>query len=130
MMATLAFNELKHNNCAFVTKGITNAIMKRSRLKNLFNKQRTHKNRVNYKMQQNHCVNLLRKTKNNYFTNLNIIDITDSQIFWKTIKPNFHEKGSSSSKIMLSEKGSILNDSKKICNTMNNYFINITKTLI
>ena len=30
---------------------------------------------------------------------------------------------------MLSQKGSILNDNKKTCNTMNNYCINITKTL-
>ena len=40
-------------------------------------------------MQQNHSANLLRKTKKNYFTNLNIKDITDSKTFWKTIKPNF-----------------------------------------
>ena len=80
-------------------------------------------------MQRNHCVHLLRKTKKNYFTNLNMKDITDSKTFWKTIKPNFYEKGSSSMKIILSEKGSILNDNKKVCNTMNNYFVNITKTL-
>ena len=71
----------------------------------------------------------MRKTKKNYFTNLNTVDITDSKIFWKTIKPNFNEKCSSSSKIILSEKESILNDNKKICNTMNNYFLNTTKTL-
>ena len=80
-------------------------------------------------MQQNHSANLLRKTKKNYFTNLNIKDITDSKTFWKTIKPNFNGKGSSSSKIILSEKGSIFNENKNICITMNNYFINITKTL-
>ena len=79
-------------------------------------------------MQQNHCVNLLRKTKKNYFTNLNIKDITDSKTFWKTIKPNFDEEGAGSSKTILSEKGSILNDNKKTCNTMNHYFKNITKT--
>ena len=79
-------------------------------------------------MQQNHCVNLLRKTKKNYFTNLNIKDITDSKTFWKTIKPNFDEEGSGSSKTILSEKGSILNDNKKTRNTMNHYFKNITKT--
>ena len=41
---------LRHNNSAFVTKGLRKAIMKRSKLKNLFNKQRTHKNWVKYKM--------------------------------------------------------------------------------
>ena len=64
-------------------------------------------------MQWKHGINLLRKTKKNYFGNLNIKDMTDSKTFWKTIKPNFNKKGSSSSKIVLSEKGSILNDSKK-----------------
>ena len=82
-------------------KGLRKAIMKRSRLKNLFNKQRTHKNWVNYKMQQNHCVNLLRKTEKNYFTNLNIKNINDSKTFWKTIKPNFNEVDSSSSKVTI-----------------------------
>ena len=79
-------------------------------------------------MQRNHCVNLLLKIKKNYFANVNIKDITDSNTFWKTIKPNFNEKRSSSSKIILSERGSILNDNKKIRNTINNYFKNITKT--
>ena len=41
----------------------------------------------------------------NYLTNLNIKDITDSKTFWKTIKPDFNEKGSSFDKIILSEKG-------------------------
>ena len=72
---------LRHNNSAFVTKGLRKAIVERSRLKNLFNKQRTHKNWVNYKMQRSHRVNLLRKTKKNYFTNLNIKDITNSKTF-------------------------------------------------
>ena len=80
-------------------------------------------------MLKNHCVNLLRKTKKNYFTNLNIKDVIDSKTFWKTIKLNLNEKGSSFSKIILSEKGSILNDNKKTCDTTNNFFINITKTL-
>ena len=119
----------RHNNSAFVTKGLRKAIMKQLKLKNLFNKQRTQENWVNCKMQWNHCVNLLLKTKKNYFANVNVKDITDSNTFWKTIKPNFNKKGSSSSKIILSERGSILNDNKEICNTMNNYFKNITKTL-
>ena len=56
--APLKIKILRHNNSAFVTKGLRKAIMKRSRLKNLFNKQRTHENWVNYKMQENQSVNL------------------------------------------------------------------------
>ena len=114
------YNEFSEAFCSVLNihvplevKMLRQAIMKRSRLKNLFNKQRTHENWVNCKMQQNHCVNLLKKTKKNHFTNLNIKGITDSKTFWKTNQSNFNEKGSSSIKIMLSEKGSILNDNKK-----------------
>ena len=65
----------------------------------------------------------------NDYTETYIKEIIDSKTFWKTVKPNFNEKGSSSRKIILSEKGSIFNDNKKICNKRNNYFVNITKTL-
>ena len=101
---------LRHSNSAFVRKSLTKTIMKRLRLKNLFNTQRTHENSVHYKMQRNLCINLLRKTKKKYFTNGNRKDIADSKTSWKTIKPNYNEKGSNSSTIILSEKGSILND--------------------
>ena len=85
----------------------------------MFYKQRTHEQWVNYKRQRNQCVNLLRKIKRGYSTNLDMKDTADSKAFWKTNKPNFNKKGSSSSKIILPEKRSILNDNKKICNTMN-----------
>ena len=47
----------------------------------------------------------------------------------KKVKPSFSDKGVNSSKITLVEKNSIIVDEKKIANIMNNYFINITKTL-
>ena len=65
----------------------------------------------------------------NDYTETYIKEIIDSKTFWKTVKPNFNEKGSSSRKIILSEKGSILNGNNRICNTVNDYFINITKAL-
>ena len=108
--APLKVKMLRHSNSAFVRKSLTKTIMKRLRLKNLFNTQRTHENSVHCKMQRNLCINLLRKTKKKYFTNGNRKDIADSKTSWKTIKPNYNEKGSNSSTIILSEKGSILND--------------------
>ena len=50
----------------------------------------------------------------NYFTNLNIKDITDSKTFWKTIKPDFNEKGSSFDKIIVSDKGLCLTTVRKL----------------
>ena len=65
----------------------------------------------------------------NDYTETDIKEIIDSKTFWKIVKPNFNEKGSSSSKIILSQKGSILNGNNRICNTVNDYFVSIMKPL-
>ena len=103
--------------------------MHRSKYKNCFNKCRTHENWCNYKTQRNYCVSLLRETKQQYFKNLNLNDVTGNKTFWRTIKPYFNEKGSGSDRIALSENESVLTNEKEIANTMNNYFIYITKHL-
>ena len=70
-----------------MSKALRKAIMVRSKLKNKYNKNRTEENWDSYKKQRNFCVNLLRKTKKDYFNDLNIKNITDNKAFWKTIKP-------------------------------------------
>ena len=49
--------------------------------------------------------------------------------FWRTIKPYFSDKRNFSSKIMISEKDCIVSDDRRLSETFNGYFINITKTL-
>ena len=120
---------LRHNNDSFMTKNLRKAIMHWSKFKNRFNKCRTYENWSNYKTQRNYCVSLLRKTKKQYFISLNLNDITDNKTFRRTIKLYFNEKGSGSDKIALSGNESILTNEKEIANTMNNYFIKITKHL-
>ena len=110
-------------------KNLRKVLMHRSKLKNLFNKCRTHENWCNYKIQRNYCVSLLRKTKQQYFKNLNLNDVTGNKTFWRTIKAYFNEKGSGSDKIVLSGNESVITNEKEIANTMNNYFINIKKHL-
>ena len=61
--------------------------MVRSKLKNKYNKNRTRENCDSYKRQRNFCVSLLRKTKNDYFDDLNIKNIIGNKAFWKAIKP-------------------------------------------
>ena len=55
--------------------------------------------------------------------------VSNNKLFWKSVKPFFDDKGSNSSKITLEEENKIISDEKKSANTMNNYFINVTKTL-
>ena len=98
---------LRFNNSPFMTKTLRKPIMHRSKFKNIYNKKRTDDNWINYKKQMNFCVNLLRKTKKDYFQNLNILDLFYNRKFWKTIKPYFNNKGLNSSKLLPIEKGNI-----------------------
>ena len=113
---------LKHNNKTFMTKKLRKEIMLRSKLKNKFNKERNHINWCN-------CLSILRKTKKEYFNRLNMKQVSDDKLFWKSVKALFNDKGSSSSKITLVEENNIISDGEEIANIRNNYFINVTKSL-
>ena len=110
-----------------MTKTLRKAIMCRSKLKNIYNKKRSNYNCTNYKKQNNFCVNLLRKTKTDYFQNLTIRDLSDKRKSWKTIKPSFTNTGLNSNKLLLKEKGILGPNEKQLATIMNSFFINITK---
>ena len=80
---------LRANENSFMSKALRKAIMMRSRMKNLYLKNKTDLNWSNYKTQRNFCTN---KTKKEYFSKLDIIKISDSKKFWMTIKPFFLTK--------------------------------------
>ena len=63
---------VRGNNAPFMTKALSKEVMRRSKLKNNFNKNPTEENRSLYKKQRNMCVNLLRKEKRNYYNNLDL----------------------------------------------------------
>ena len=112
--APLKTKFIRRNNNPFMTKELQKAIMKRSRLKNRYNKNHNYENWYLYKKQTNFWVSLLRKTKRNYFKNVKIQDITDNKKFWKTIRPYFSDKGYNQTKITIVEKDSIITDEKKL----------------
>ena len=66
---------LRHKNNLFMTKELRKPIMKRSQLKNMYNKNRNYENWNLCKKQRNFCVSLLSKTKRDYFKNVKIQDI-------------------------------------------------------
>ena len=80
---------VRANEAPFMTKELYKAIMKRSRLRNKFLKDRTENNQNNFKLQRNFCKKLLRTTKKLYYSNLDIKKVTDNKTFWKTIIPFF-----------------------------------------
>ena len=96
------------NNNPFIAKQLRKAIMHRFRLKNVFNKSHTPKTWDSYKKQRNICVNLLRKTKKEYFENINVKEINDNKKFRKTIKLFFSNKGLNSNNFMLIEDNNLI----------------------
>ena len=75
-----------------MTKGLHKAIMKRSRLRNKFLRDRTETSRKEYKKQRNVCVNLLKKAKKDHFANLDVNSVLDNRKFWQNVKPLFSNK--------------------------------------
>ena len=120
---------LRHNNGPFMTKELQKEIMKRSKLKNKYNKKRNYENWFLYKKQRNYCLSLMKKTKKAYFAKLNIKEIGDNKTFWKTVRPYFSDKDNKSSKITLFENNIVIADEKRVAELMNKYFVNITKNL-
>ena len=84
---------IRFNNNVLMTKELRKEIMKRLKLRNKFNKNRNHENWCNFKFQRNYWVRLLKKTKKQYYENLSVKNVMDNQIFWKTVKPYFSDKG-------------------------------------
>ena len=82
---------------------------------------------ITIKKQRNFCINLLGKTKNDYFENININDVNDNKKFWKTTKPFFSDKGLNINKLMLIEDNNLISKKSVLANTMSQYFTNITK---
>ena len=63
---------VRANVAPFMTKELHKAIMKRSRLRNKFLKDRTENKQKNFKHQINFCKKLLKTTKKLYYCNLDV----------------------------------------------------------
>ena len=102
------------NQIPFMTKNLSKEIMKRSRLINNYLKHKTKENRLLYTQLRNKCVSVLRKTKMNYYGNLDEKEITDNKKFWKTVKPLLSDKSVNSGKIHLNENGELIVSLKQL----------------
>ena len=103
--------------------------MKRTRLRNKFLKHRTGENKRSYSKQRNYCVSLLRKTKKEYYSNLDEKNVTDNRKFWKTVKPFLSDKIVSSQKIIQVESDKIISKDSDTAQILNTFFSNIVSNL-
>ena len=120
---------IRANHKPYVTKEMRKAIMDRSRLQNKFFKYGTVESHLAFKRQRNFCNRLYKREKKNFYSNLNLSDITDNKKFWKTMKPLLGGKGGTRDKIVLVEGDRIINDDTEIAQTFNDFFDNAVKSL-
>ena len=125
----LKYQYVRANDSPFMNKELRKAVMLRSRLRNIFNKNKTDSAKAAYKKQRNICTSLFRKAKSDYYSNLNTNSITDNKKFWKTVKPLFSEKVMSAESITIVENDTIYNNGSDVSQIFNQFFSNVVKNL-
>ena len=71
----------------------------------------------------------MRKSKRGYYENLNIENLTDNQLFWKSVKPLLSDKSRIRDRINISEKAKILKTESETAESLISFFSNIVKNL-
>ena len=120
--APMKIKYLRLNHGKFMTKGLHKTIMKPSRLRNKFLRDRAETSRKEYKNQRNFCVNL-------YFANLDVNSVLDNRKFWQNVKPLFSKKVKAKTTIKLIENDETIDNEIKIAKIFNEYFVNTVKNL-
>ena len=112
-----------------MNKTLSKAITQRSKLRNIFLKNGTEENRNNYPKQRNLCVILLRKSKREFYGNLNEKKLCDNKKFWGVDKPVLSNKVVSNEQITLLEQNNNVENDKKTATILNDFFSNIITNL-
>ena len=105
------------------------AIMKKSKLRNKYLRERTNEVKSLYNKQINLCVNISLKNKREYFGNLNNKIATDNIKFWKTVSPLSSEKAFHRECITLKENNKTITNNEELAETFNTFFSKIVPNL-
>ena len=99
-----------------IVRTISKEIMKGIRLWSQFLKNRTDENKIKYSKQRNYCISLLRKTRTQYYSNLDEKSVTDKKMFWETVKLFLSHKIISKEKIALIAENEIVSNDEYLSN--------------
>ena len=91
---------IRGNHLPFMNKTLSKAIMHRTKFRNKHLRNKTNENKKKYTKQRNYCVSLLRKSKREYCSSLDVKNITDNKTFGKT-EPFLSDKLTYTQKITL-----------------------------
>ena len=104
-------------------------IMSRSRLRNIYVKNKNDTNKTAYIKKRNYCVSLLWKTKKDHYAFLSEKDIADNKQLWRTVKPLLSDKVKLSEKIILVKEEETINEDGETAEILNTFFSNAVKNL-
>ena len=96
--------------------------MKRSQLKNKFIRNSTVENMNKYKKIKYFWSKLYMKERKKFYFQLDIKNITDNKLFWKTMKLFLSDKCSYVSKIYLVHNDNVIFDDQELADTFNDFF--------
>ena len=104
-----------------MTKNLRKAIMKCSQLENKCVRNCTVENMNKYKKHKNFCSKLYKKERKEFYSQLDIKNITDNKLFWKTMKPFLSDKCTYASQVSLVHNN-IISDDQELADIFNNFF--------
>ena len=120
---------VRANDKPFMTKVLRKAIMRRSFLKNKYQKLKTEESQKAFKKQKNYTNRLLRKEQIKYWSNLDLKKYLDNKKFFDTIKPLFSKSISSKQNITLVEDNELITEDKEVAEKFNKFFIATVSSL-
>lgn len=112
--APIKLKYLRSNQIPSMNKKI---ILDRTRKRSRFLRTRSDGDKEAYNKQWNYCVSVIRKTKQDYYSNLDHWKISYNRSFLKSIKALFSDKNSNFNKITLVEEDSVLKKNDDIAGT-------------
>ena len=120
---------VRANDKPFMTKVLRKAIMRRSFLKNKYQKLKSEEANRAFKKQKNYTNRLLKKETIKYWGNLDLKNYTDNKKFFDTMKPLFSKSVLGKHKITLVENSEIINEDKEVAEKFNDFFITTVSLL-
>ena len=112
-----------------MNKNVQRAIMNHSRLLNRYKKEKAEATRSAYNRQRNVCIKLLRKTKKEFYNNLNVKYIPKNKLFWTFLKPSLTDKTLKNERIAIVGNKKVVSDKIKLVSVFSKSFGNIVQNL-
>ena len=127
--APIKMKYLRENHSPFVTKELSRAITLKSKLRNQSLKCKSNEVRARFKIQRNLCVTLLGKAKRDYYENLDLGKVNNSEKFWNTVKPVLGNKVTTRNNITLIENVKVVPSEIELAKVFNKYFVDLVPKL-